>query len=154
MEGKLPPVRSCGERNNAPKLIGIRQAIDQGQIPPTRMSHHDRVLDIHLLQCSVDQTNLLERPCAFVLVLTVPESGTIESDHPVILGQAIEVRHGPIVEGTAISMEQDDGLALALAEIMEPEPLDGDEVPLRWIARLGPADDCIRAKFTAKQDKA
>ena len=38
------------------------------------------------------------------------------------------------------AVEQDDGRAGPLAEVVEPDPLDLDELPARWIGGLRPPD--------------
>src|SRR5262249_49766138 len=85
--------------------------------------------------------------------LTVPVAGTVEGEDVVVPGQP---REGPgleIADRSVGAVEEHDGLAGALAEIVESDPLDLDELAAGRVGRLRAPDLLVTVELQGAEGR-
>ena len=102
------------------------------------VAENDRRRGVELDQRAVDQVGLrLRRPDRAAGPLAVAIARPVEDDHPVGLGR---LRDEParleVLDHAAVAVQQDQRLALPALDVVQPHPVDLEELAFRGIAAL------------------
>src|SRR5438270_4281709 len=103
------------------------------------MSDDDGTLDTEPCESLSDQICLSGRsPHGAARPVAIPKTRAIERDNVTLplTGQVEQPAQIAILGGDDITMEKDYWPPLALFEIVEPGPVDGDKLPARWMLPL------------------
>src|SRR6201996_542086 len=102
------------------------------------MTKHNCSPNVKPIECFPEQVRLrLRGPNDVPGPQAVPKSRAIEDDHPVILSRQInQAARFEILDHAAVAVKENQRSSIATLHIVQTNPVDVDEPPLRWIIAL------------------
>src|SRR6478672_284314 len=114
------------------------QAQSQGYGCAPRVTQHDGTVDTEDREGISDQVSLGSRtPCRTVGTVAIAKARTVERNHAVSLGYQVE--HPASIEVLGcdhVAVEQNDRGAFPPLNVMQADPIYGNELTSRWMLAL------------------